>query len=237
MIIQREAFDKMENELLPVFAEAVNLCKDISNNPNYFQELNNYRAARKLYAMALVSKAIKLANQDITTEEHKKENINLLDLVNERRFYQADGSRGRFENIFRRSELADFQKEMKSLGAAYFDDVAIHECLGSFQYDAAVGMWKENPALISSNGNVLDWKEAKNLGIFKYASSEMKTERFVAMMDKQSKENHWDKKEWDKNYPLVNRECEKYFELKFVQYCKDKQNRSAIKIKHNQHTL
>ena len=51
-MVDDRAFEEMEKGLLPVFADAVKLCKKISGNQDYFK---NYKTARKLYAMALVS--------------------------------------------------------------------------------------------------------------------------------------------------------------------------------------
>lgn len=220
------AFDKMEKELLPVFKDAVQLCKTISGNPDYFSD---YKAARRLYAMAITSKVIKSVNKDISSNEHKKKNIDRIDLYcKETYFYQPDGSKKK-ENIFQRPEILEFQKEMKDLGASYYDDAIMHECLGSFAYDAAIGIYEGDTALISPDGNVLDWKNAKNLGIFEFASAGIKNEMFIDNMNSLSKQNNWNKKEWNKNYPVIHRECEEKMKEKFASFCTRKQQDIVLK--------
>lgn len=218
-MVDDKAFEIMEKDLLPVFAEAVKLCKKISNNQDYFK---NYKAARKLYAMALVSKAIKSVNNGVVSEEQKRENVSRLELLSHSRFYLPNGELGEKEVAFNRPEVVEFKENMRNFGANYFEDAYIQECLGSLEHDCAISMWNGEKQLLNIDGKVLDWKKAKDLSVFKFATSQIKQEMFIDLMNKRSKENKWDKKDWNNNYPLVNKECEKVIELKFAQYCLEK---------------
>lgn len=218
-MIEDKAFDEMEKDLLPVFAEAVKLCKKISGNQDYFR---NYKSARRLYAMALVSRVVRSINAGIDDNECKKSNIERIDLLSDRRFYKSNTELGAVENVFQRAEVVSFKENMQSLGVSYFDDAIINDCLGCLERDCAIGMWEGEKPLLNTDGKVLDWKSAKNLSVFRFASAQMKDEMFVDLMNKRSKEEKWDRKEWNKNYPLVMRGCEKALELKFAQYCQDK---------------
>ena len=85
------AFKMMEDCLLPVFSEAVKMCQEISGRGDYFSDPKNYRAGRRLYAMAFLSTAINRVNKDIVSAEHRKENIEELDLMEAGRYYQPNG--------------------------------------------------------------------------------------------------------------------------------------------------
>ncbi|MBP3686879.1 MAG: hypothetical protein J6J35_00765 [Alphaproteobacteria bacterium] len=217
----KDPFKIMEQSLLPVFKEGVAIAKKISGNPTYFRD--DYKAARRLYAMALVSLAINSVNNGSLSDDEKKKNIENIDLSNERYFYQADSEMRKKENIFKRPEIVAFKQEMKKLNAGYFDDVCVQECLGVVEADAAIGIWSEEQPVISPDGRVLDWKKAVKSNIFKFATGGLKHDLFVQKMNKASKENKWDKKEWNANYPLINRECEKIMELEITKHIKNKQ--------------
>ena len=205
MQVPAEAYDIMEKELLPVFAEAVRVCKKISNDEDYFKK--GY-SRNTLYSMALLSVAIKSVTKDIASDDHKKHNISRIDLLNKRHFYQPDGSLGPSENVFNRKEVVEFKKTMRKMNASFYEDAVINECLGSFEMDAAIGMWEENPALISCNGDILRSGKNENLIIFAFAAGGIKHEMFTKQMNEKSRENGWDKKQWNANYPIVNQECD-----------------------------
>ena len=224
-MVDDSAFEEMEKGLLPVFADAVKLCKKISGNQDYFK---NYKTARKLYAMALVSKVVKSVNKGVASEEQKRANIERIELYSDRKFYLQNGEIGERENIFNRQDIVDFREKMREMGASYFEDAYVQECLGCLEHDCAIGMWDGEKKLLNADGKVLDWKSAKDLSVFKFASSHMKSDMFVDLMNKRSKENKWDKKEWDKNYPIVNNECEKVMKLKFAQYCQEKSESQIV---------
>ena len=115
MQVPAEAYDIMEKELLPVFAEAVRVCKKISNDEDYFKK--GY-SRNTLYSMALLSVAIKSVTKDIASDDHKKHNISRIDLLNKRHFYQPDGSLGPSENVFNRKEVVEFKKTMRKMNAS-----------------------------------------------------------------------------------------------------------------------
>lgn len=213
------AFEKMEHELLPVFYEATKLYKKISGS-----ELINdgdYKMARKLFAMAYVSKAIRIINKDVD-EEYMRENIKQLELLSKGHFYGKEGALKKAENVFERSELVAFRDEMTKLRANYYDRAVIQECLGCFKHDVAVGVWNGCEALITAEGNVANWNKGKDLAIFNFITSEIKNEMFWEMMREQAIAKNWDKKEVDRNYPLISRACDKILTLKFAQFCRDK---------------
>lgn len=223
---QKDPFKIMEHNLLPVFKEAVAVTKEISHNPDYFKD--NHRASRLLYAMSMVSLAINSLNADSKSDEQKKKNIEKMDLFGERYFYNANGSLGSKENVFQRPEIEAFKRQMRELNASYYDDNLIQQCLGAVEMDVAVGMWSENQPIVSPDGKILDWKNAAKSNIFKFAVSDIKNNMFSDKMNEQSKENNWDKKEWKKNYPIVNRECEKTLELETAKFCLKKQTPSVV---------
>lgn len=218
----KDAFQIMESNLLPVFKEAVSITKEISADPNWFKE--NYKASRRLYAMAMVSLAIKSVTGSNISDEQKKKNIERICLNEERHFYKSDGSLGKKENIFKRPEIEAFKSEMRNLNAEYFDDAVIQECLGNFEADAAVGMWNDNQPIISADGKIFDWKRAVKSDVFQFAVKDFKDNMLVSKMNEASKENKWDKREWNKNYPIVNRECDKIIEPEIAKHCQNKQN-------------
>ncbi len=215
-------FQIMEQNLLPVFKEAVLLTKKVSGNPNYFKD--DYKASRRLYAMALVSLAIRSANKDNDSEEQKKKNVENIDILGEGYFYKANGSLGRKENIFKRPEIEEFKKEMYKLNARYFDDTRIAECLGAVELDMAIGIWNENEPIVSVDGKVLDRERASKSSIFKYAVDDIKNDLFINRMNEMSAENKWDKKEWNANYPVIYSECKGNMEAKIAECCSAKPN-------------
>lgn len=226
--ILKDPFEIMEHNLLPVFKDAAAVAKEISHNPNYFKD--NYKASRLLYAMSIVSLAINSVNANNKSDEQKKKNIENMDLFGERYFYNANGSLRRKENVFKRPEIETFKFQMSELHASYFDDTLVQECLGCVEMDVAVGMWRENQPIVSPDGNILDWKNAKKSNIFKFAVSDIEHNLFFRKMNEQSKENNWNKKEWNKNYSVVNRACEKAIELEISQYCVKKQRPSVVEL-------
>ena len=56
---------------------------------------------------------------------------------------------------------------------------------------------------------------------------------FSDKMNEQSKEYNWDKKECKKNYPIVNRVCEKTLELEIAKFCLKKQEPSVVGLAKN----
>ena len=224
----KDPFQIMEQKLLPVFKEAVSIAKEVSHNPNYFKD--DYKASRCLYAMAIVSMAINAANKNNCPNEQKKKNIERIDLYDKQYFYTENDTLGRKENIFERAEIQSFKHEMRDLHAEYFNDAHIQECIGCVEMDAAVGMWNENQAIISPEGKILDWKKASKSNIFKFAVSNIKNNMFTHKMNKASQENKWDKKAWNANYPIVNRECEKTIELEIAKYCQNKQTSPSLDL-------
>ena len=223
---QKDPFEIMEHNLLPVFKEATAVAKEISHNPNYFKD-DSY-VSRLLYAMTMVSLAMNSLNANNISVEQKKKNIEKMDLFGERHFYNANGSLGRREIVFKRPEIEAFERQMGELNASYYDDNLIQRCIGCVKMDAGVGMWSGNQPIISPNGKILDWKNAAKSNIFKFAVSNIKNAMFFNKMDKQSKENNWDSVEWDENYPIVNRECEKTLELEIAKFCLKKQEPSVV---------
>ena len=224
----KDPFEIMENSLLPVFKEATVVAKEIAHNPNYFKD--NYKASRLLYAMAIVSLAINSLNANNKSDEQTKKNIERIDLFGERYFYNASGSLGKKENIFNRPEIENFKLQMRELNAQYFNDTIVQDCLGCVEADAAVGIWSENQPLISPDGKILDWKKAPKSNIFKFAVGNIENNMFSRKMKEQSKENKWNKKEWNKNYPIVKRECEKTLELEISKICLKKHDQSAVSL-------
>ncbi len=229
--LSKDPFKIMEHNLLPVFKEAVAVTKEISHNPNYFKD--NYKASRLLYAMSMVSLAMNSLNDNNKSYEQKKKNIEKMDLFGERYFYNADGSLGGKENVFKRPEIDAFKRLMRELNASYFDDTVVQECLGCVEMDVGVGMWGENQPIVSPDGKILDWKNASKSNIFKFAVSDIKNNMFSDKMNEQSKEDNWDKKEWKKNYPIVNRVCEKTLELEIAKFCLKKQEPSVVGLAKN----
>ena len=228
---QKDPFEIMEYNLLPVFKEAVAISKEISHNPNYFKD--NYKASRLLYAMSMVSLAINSLNAKNKSDEQKKKNIEKMDLFEEQYFYNANGSLGRKENIFKRPEIETFKLQMRELNASFFNDALIQQCLGCIEMDVAVGMWSENQPIVSPDGKISDWKNASKSNIFKFAVSDIKNNMFYDKMNKGSKKNNWDKKEWNKNYPIVDRECEKTLELEIAKFCLKKQTSPVADLSKN----
>ena len=227
----KDPFEIMEHNLLPVFKEAVVVTKEISHNPDYFKD--NYKASRLLYAMTMVSLAMNSLNANNKSDEQKKKNIEKMDLFGERYFYNANGSLGGRENVFKRPEIELFERQMRELKASYFDDAVIQQCLGCVEMDVAVGMWSENQPIVSSDGKILDWKKAAKSNIFKFAVSNIKNNMFSRKMEECAKENNWNKKEWNNNYSLVNRECEKTLELEIAKFCLKKQESSIAGLSMN----
>ena len=227
----KDPFKIMEDNLLPVFKEAVAVAKEISHNPNYFKD--NYKASRLLYVMAMVSLAINSLNAHNKSDDQKKKNIEKMDLFGERYFYNAEGSLEGKENVFKRSEIKAFERQMSELNASYFDDALIQQCLGCVKMDAGVDMWHENQPIVSSDGKILNWKNAAKSNIFKFAVSDIKNNMFYEKMEERSKENNWNTEERTKNYPIVNRECEKTLELEIARYCLKKQSSSGVGLSMN----
>lgn len=221
------AFKMMEDCLLPVFSEAVKMCQEISGREDYFSDPKNYRAGRRLYAMAFLSTAINRVNKDIVSAEHKKKNIEMLNLVESRRYYKPNGLPSeKMENVCYNPPIY--------FGACDFEDVYFHRLLGSFRCDAAIGRaWEGRQPLISVDGDIVDWKKAHKSAIFEFVAAELKENMFVMQMDKETKENCWDKAEKDKNYPRIREICGKNMELKFAQYCQRRKEQLEENFRQN----
>ena len=221
------AFKMMEDCLLPVFGEAVKMCKEISGKDDYFSDPKNYCIGRKLYAMAFLSTAINRVNKDIVSVEHKKKNIEMLNLVESRRYYKPNGLPSeKMENVCYNPPIY--------FGACDFEDVYFHRLLGSFRCDAAIGRaWEGRQPLISVDGDIVDWKKAHKSAIFEFVAAELKENMFVMQMDKETKENCWDKAEKDKNYPRIREICGKNMELKFAQYCQRRKEQLEENFRQN----
>lgn len=227
----KDPFEIMENELLPVFKEAALIAKKISDNPNYFKD--NYKEARRLYAMAVVSLAVTQAVKENNSEEAKKKNIKNLDLLSVRYFYQDDGSLKNKKNIFESPEIKDFILKMEKLHAGFFSDVHIKECLADFKFDAAVDKMYENQPVISSNGKIINWEKAPESHIFKFAVNGI-TNETIALKMHEKKRN---KEEWNTAYPEIVKNCNNETMSKIIEYCKNKQKLSSVNLTRNSQLL
>lgn len=214
------AFKMMEDCLLPVFSEAVKMCKEISGKDDYFSDPKNCYIGQKLYAMAFLSTAINRVNKDIVSVEHKKKNIEWLNLMEPRRYYKPNGLLSeKMENVCYNPPIY--------FRAGTFEDVYFRRLLASFRCDAAIGRnWEGKLPLISVDGDIVDWKKAHKSAIFEFVAAELIENMFVMQMDK---ENCWDKAEKAR----IREICGKNMELKFAQYCQRRKEQSEDKFKQN----
>lgn len=220
---QKDPFEIMEHNLLPVFKEAVSIAKKVSHNPNYFK--GHYSKSRKLYAMSIVSLVINLLNADNNSDEQKKRNIKMLDVYQERPYYNADGS-SRVESIFYHPEIIKFTIQMNKLRGGYFEDVVICRCVESFKLDSGMSAFSEGQPIISPDGKILDWKRASKSAIFEFAVRDMVADMYSHEMERYKKLNEDEKMRKVENF--FWRKCEETINTKIAESCSKRQGSSVV---------
>ncbi len=175
--------------------------------------------------MSIASLVINLLNAKNNSDELKKKNIKMLDVIQERTYYNADGSL-RKESIFYHPEIIKFKIQMNKLGGGYFDDAVICRCVESFKLDSGMSTFSEGQPIISPDGKILDWEKASNSAIFKFAVRDMVIDMYSREMERYKKLNE-DEKMREVRY-FINKECEETINTKIAESCSERQGSSVV---------
>ncbi len=160
-LTKEQAYDKMEEVLLPVFKEAVELCKYLNNDQDFFKKGYNQV---KLLSMALVSLAIKEVNTNSGTIDEKKEALHDMGYWDS--YFIKDGQRqkvGHYHHWKGVREVLDYH----AFNIPCDDNYEIRY-LGAFQRD--VHWWSRKESLISTSGDILDWSKMQDSHVFEAVS-------------------------------------------------------------------
>ena len=179
-ISAKEAFKEVEENLLPIFKVAEELCKDLSEDENYFHRdwekdqmfVHLYsddlpgdhgdRPVDKLYHMALVSRMIKTVYEKSGTPEEKAKSIKMSNM-NRLWIKNSDNFR-RGEGLLWLEENEGFERVMRQSKINFnYDDCYLNEYYAAFQRDTVRN--ERDKKCCSLSGNVLDWNEMKNSNV------------------------------------------------------------------------
>ena len=161
-LTKEQAYNKMEETLLPVFRQAVELCKYLNNDQDFFKEGYNQV---KLFSMALVSLAIKEVNANSGTIDEKKEA--LLDMDYWSTYFIKDGQHQKAGYYHDWKNIEEFRNEICRATNIPVDDNYETRYLGAFKRD--IGWWGKEP-LISTSGEILDWSKMQDSHVFEAVS-------------------------------------------------------------------
>lgn len=157
-ITPKQAYKELDDNLLPVFKIAKELCEHLSGDKDYFKQEKH---TRSLYHMALVSRMVKNINIYGGTEEEKKKSIHLSDPHYRGMVYINGGKKSEEPTPFERKEDKGFKKLISraGIGCATYDDQLTTIYFGAVKEDISP-IFNEK-AKVSVSGNFLNWQAAK----------------------------------------------------------------------------
>ena len=161
-ITPEQALKEIEDNLLPVFKVAKELCEELSGDENYFKKEKH---TKHLYHMALVSRMVKNIDTLSGTDKEKKESLRLSDPHYGGMFYMINGKTTKELSLFSKKEDKGFKNLISKagIGCSTYDDQLITIYFGVIQEDISP-IFKEQQ-IASMSGNFLNWEVAKNSGV------------------------------------------------------------------------
>ena len=183
-----EAFKDIQDNLLPIFKAAKELCEYLSADENYFRRGWNKsqtfvqmyaedlpadhgdRPIDKLYHMALVSRIIQTINHKCGTAKEKKFAVMHADIVNDN-VYINNGQRQKVSGFGWLEENKGFKRAIgNSELKLNYDDNYLHEYLGAFQEDVQPVLTDKSAPVCSASGHILGWDRMKESSVLQIAA-------------------------------------------------------------------
>ncbi|MBQ9035755.1 MAG: hypothetical protein IJ099_07365 [Alphaproteobacteria bacterium] len=163
----KQAYKQMQDNLLPVFKAAKELCEYISGDDEYFLKTKNN--LYQLYHMALVSRMINNINTNSGTVEEKKASLRLSEPHYRGMIYIKNGKKTRETTPFEKKQDKGFKDIFlkSNIGLSVYEDMMTTIYYGAFQNDVFSDVKEERIA--SVHGNFLNWQVAKNSHVLKVA--------------------------------------------------------------------
>lgn len=208
-ITPEQAFKEIEDNLLPAFSVAKELCEHLSGDKDYFKQEKH---TKRLYHMALVSRMIKNINELSGTYEEKKKSLRLSDPHYRGMFYIINGQRTKELSPFSKKEDRGFKDLISKagIGCAAYDDQLTTIYFGVIQKDIL-----DEQQISSVSGKFLNWEVAKDSGVLWAA-----TQPFVHNeMTKMAQKNGVD---YAQRYDFYQ-DAEKKVQEKIAEFCDMKQ--------------
>ncbi|MBR1840498.1 MAG: hypothetical protein IJ778_00010 [Alphaproteobacteria bacterium] len=161
-ITPEQAFKEIDDNLLPVFKVAKELCEHLSGDKDFFEQ-KEY--AKHLYYMALVSRMVKNIDRLGGTDEEKKESLRLSDPHYGGMFYIKNGQKTKELSLFSEKEDKGFKDLISKagIGCSTYEDSLTTIYFGAIQEDISP-IFKEQQ-IASVSGNFLNWQVAKDSGV------------------------------------------------------------------------
>lgn len=161
-----EARAAIEENLLPVFKVAKELCEHLSGDKDYFKK---DRHTKHLYHMALVSRMIKNINDYSGTPEEKKKALHLSAPHYGGLVYIKDGKKTQEQSPFVRKEDRGFKNLIAKagIGCSAYDDQLTTIYFAAFREDVSPIFSENAKALVS--GRFLHWQAAKDSAVLQIA--------------------------------------------------------------------
>lgn len=177
-ITAEQAYKEIEDNLLPVFKIAKELCEHLSDDKDYFKK---DRHTKHLYHMALVSRMIKNIITSGGTDEEKKESLRLSDPHYGGMFYIKNGKMTRELSLFSKKEDRGFKNLISKagIGCSAYDDQYTTIYFGAIQEDITP-IFKEQQ-IASTSGRFLNWQVAKDSGVLWAATQPFVSEEMAKM--------------------------------------------------------
>lgn len=175
----KEAYKHIENNLLPIFKTAKELCEYISEDNEYFFKAKNN--LHQLYHMALVSRMINNINTNSGTIEEKKISLKLSEPHYRGMIYINNGKKTKEKSPFEKKQDKGFKDLLlkSNIGFSVYEDALTTIYYGAFQNDVFSDIKEERIA--SVHGNFLNWQVAKNSNVLKVACESFIQAQMVQM--------------------------------------------------------
>lgn len=174
-----QAYQDIEDNLLPIFKTAKELCEDLSGDKNYFQ--NGHM--KHLFHMALVSRMIRNINTESGTFEEKMTSLRLSDPHYGGMVYIKDGKKIKEETPFEKKSDNGFKSVILKAGIGFstYDDQYTTRYFGAFCEDVSSILNERQVASVF--GKFLNWQVAKDSAVL-YVATIPFVEKEMAQMAK-----------------------------------------------------
>lgn len=213
-----QARKDINDNLLPIFKAAKELCEYLSGNKDYFSKGH----MKHLYYMALVSRIIKNIDKNSDTLENKEKSIRLSDPHYRGIIYLNNGKKEKENTPFNNDSDKGFKSALlkSGLGFSSYDDQYTTLYFGAIQEDITP-IFSEKQ-VCSVTGNILNWEYAKKSAVFAIAAKPF----INSEVEKICKENGTPLSEYGKHYE----QAEKNIQAKIDEFCdmKNKENQQQL---------
>ena len=236
-ISAQEAYKEINENLLPVFAKAKELCEYLSGDKDHFKrgwgELQMFkhlvsedlpgdhgdRPVDRLFHMALVSRMVKtICDQSGTQDEMSHFCI------------QNGSSIRKGSGLCHMEEVKGFSLVMRnSQMRCNIDDCYLNEYYGAFQHDTVEN--ENDKKGYSLSGNILDWNEMKKSAIFEIVSEPFVYNEVARLCVEDGNEYRgFYSAQKIKNY---YEQADKIIQDKIAKFCDMKQAQLELKMREN----